>query len=122
MTADEAVIWPALADLFFLDTEPQPESYRRTAALLKARGWKRPQTERTLLELIAPVAGGNLGYLVYPVIGEWAGFDPVWLNPRIEAHRQRRARWPRFRVRVSDFWCRRMLQQLEWQRLLDLLD
>jgi hypothetical protein len=61
-------IWLALAELFFLDTEPQQHDFDYAVRLLKEAGWNREETERTLIELIAPQVAGNLGYLVWPVI------------------------------------------------------
>jgi hypothetical protein len=122
VTADEQVIWPALADLFFLDTEHEPYWFQSTAQLLKDRGWSRQQVEHTLIALVAPVAGANLGYLLWPIVaGEWAGFDPDWLNERIDRLQRRRAQSPRWHFFLSDLCCRRMLKKLEWERLLDLL-
>jgi hypothetical protein len=117
----EQEIWPALADLFFLDTAVPSQQLRQVAQLLNDRGWSRQQVERTLVELVAPIAGANLGYLIYPSYGEWAGFDPDWLNERIGRRVRLRARLPRWRFWLSDFWCRRMLIQLRWERLLRLL-
>jgi hypothetical protein len=122
VTADENEICPLLADLFFLDTEPQPVWFENAARRLKDRGWSRQQVELTLIEQVAPVAGANLGYLLWPIIGQWAYFDADWLNERIDRHQRLRAVSPRWRVRLSDFWSRHMLKQLKWQRLLDLLD
>ncbi len=39
--------------------------------------------ETVLIELVAPIAGANVGYLVYPVIGEWVAFDETWLVTKV---------------------------------------
>jgi hypothetical protein len=71
----EQRIWQALAELFFLDNEPQEIDFDNAAGLLKDAGWDRNKTRKMLIEFIAPVAGDNLAYLLWPVIGEWRGFD-----------------------------------------------
>lgn len=118
----EEEIWPALADLFFLDTEPQPEQFQSVARFLIERGYGRQEVERALIERVAPVAGANLGYLLYPIVtGEWAGFDPDLLCEEIGRWRRRRARLPGWCIWVTDRWCHRMLCQMRWERLLTLL-
>jgi hypothetical protein len=118
--AREEEIWPVLADLFFLDTEA-PMSFQWAAQFLNERGYSREEVERALVERVAPVAGANLGYLLYPASGIWIGFATDPLCERIGRWQRRRARLPRWHIWLSDLWCRHMLKQLEWERLLDLL-
>jgi hypothetical protein len=118
---DEPEIWTVLADLFFLDTETQPRQFAHAARFLRDRGWGRRQVEREIIELVAPVAGANLGYLMYPVIGIWTGFATGALAEQIVRRRQLRARLPRWHFWLSDRWCRHMMSRLEWERLLDQL-
>lgn len=114
----EESLWLALAELFFLDTEPGPGAYERVAELLQQAGWTRQQTRTVLIEIITPVAGANLGWLVYPVIGEWAGFSPETLLPQLRAMQQKRASRSRLRLYLQDMNSRRMLKKLEADRLL----
>src|SRR5262249_38906123 len=79
----EEALWLLLAELFFLDTEPADGDFRRAADALKGAGWTRERAHTTLVELIAPIAGANLGYLLWPVIGEWVGFDRAHLSAKI---------------------------------------
>jgi hypothetical protein len=119
--ASEEEIWGALADLFFLDLETGPEDVDRVANLLRENGWSRKEVERTLVELIAPVAGGNVGYMLFPVNGIWTGFDTRWLGDRIARRRLARTTYPTYLFWLSDFWCRRMLRALDWEQLLERL-
>jgi hypothetical protein len=61
-----------LAEPFFLDTEHAEPLYRTVAIKLKQRGLSRDAVERILIYEVAPVAGANFAYLVWPVIGAWA--------------------------------------------------
>ena len=119
-TTEEA-LWLSLAELFFLDTEPEQYEYESVAERLKQAGWTRAQTAAILTELIAPVAGVNLGYLVYPVIGEWAGFDADTIITRIERLKKLRETKPRWYFMLQDWNSRRMLKILRMDRLLALL-
>ena len=67
--------WLLLADLFFLDTEPSEEDYQAAAVRLVQMGLGRKEAGEILLYEVAPIAGANLGYLLWPVIGVWDGFD-----------------------------------------------
>lgn len=110
--------WLLLAELFFLDTEPGESDFRLAASALKGAGWSRERVRATLIELIAPYAGANLGYLLYPVIGEWAGFDGAFLAARIRRRQSLRQRYPRWWFGLSDWYCARMLRALGLERLL----
>ena len=114
----ERELWVALAELFFLDTEPQDDDFDRVLRLLLAAKWTPGRTRATLVQLIAPVAGHNLGFLIYPVIGAWSGFDKIDLCRRIEGLAEKRAKRPRWYFWLSDWYCERMLRKLGIERLL----
>jgi len=114
-------IWLALAELFFLDTEPTDEDYARVATLLRKYGWDRNTTKMILIQSIAPHAGHNLGFLVWPAIGAWSGFDATVLGDRIRRSVALRRLLPDWRFILSDWWCQRMLTQLGIEKLLSLL-
>jgi hypothetical protein len=114
----EEEVWVALADLFFLDLETDWADVERVADLLRKNGWSRQEVERTLVELIAPVAGGHGGYPLFPLNGIWTGFDRHWLCDRIAQRRLARSTRPGYRFWLSDWWCRCMLRHLDWEPLL----
>lgn len=115
-------IWHALAELFFLDTEHEKFEYIHVSKLLKDAGWNRAHTENTLVELIAPVAASNLGgYFFFPVVGEWAGFDKPQIVRLVTAREELRKRRPKWMFGFADWRSRRMMEKLEWEKLLDLL-
>ncbi len=109
--------WVLLADLFFLDTEPSDTDWQYTAERLKEMGLGRKEAEEILVREVAPVAGGNLGYLLYPVIGVWAGFDEADIVGRVRLHIGRGARGPQWRYRLEDRFMRWMVRQLEPEKL-----
>ncbi len=117
----EEQIWVALAELFFLDTETDENEFQRVAKLLKASHWDRTRTEQTLIKFIAPHAGANLGFLIYPVIGEWAGFDEERLCEKIRRSISLRENKRAWYFLVSDWWCKKMLNRLEIEKLLQRL-
>ena len=127
MTSPSAVqteenLWLALANLFFLDSEPDQRDFDNMAEMLQQAGWSREYTRTVLTELIAPVSGKNLGWLIYPIIGgEWAGFDLETLIPEIKSMQQKRATRPRWHFMLQDMNSRRMLRLLEIDRLLHAL-
>ena len=117
----ERELWVALAELFFLDTEPQGYNFDYVLRLLVAANWTPGRTQATLVQLIAPIAGHNLGFLIWPVIGAWSGFDKADLCQRVERLADRRARYPKWYFRLSDWYCERMLRKLDMERLLKCL-
>jgi len=113
-------IWVALAELFFLDTEPGEGEYVDVAAMLRRAGWSAEETRAALMAM-APVAGANLGYMVYPVLGEWAGFDRAALCGAIEARLARRQGRPDWLYYWQYRHARWMLRQLDVDRLLRMI-
>jgi hypothetical protein len=115
--------WLLLAELFFLDTEPDELDYQRTAERLTRLGLCREEAEKILLYEVAPVAGANLGYLLWPVIGEWAGFDAADLCGKIGTYVKRRAARRGWHYFLQDRFMRWMVRQLEpeklWSRMQD---
>ena len=115
---EDEILWIALAELFFLDTDPDEKNFLRVADLLRQSKWSREQTQEILIKYIAPNAGKNLGFLVYPVIGEWAGFDQDRLCDQIKRSKAMRAKRPGWYFLISDWWCKRILRRLGVERLL----
>ncbi|MBL7543142.1 MAG: hypothetical protein JNL11_04965 [Bdellovibrionaceae bacterium] len=114
----EEKIWIELANLFFLDTEPDEIAFKNVAHILKTNSWNKEKTELTLIQLIAPHAGANLGYLLWPVIGAWDEFNTTLLCDKIRKTRNLRTKHPNWYFLLSDWWCRRMLRQLDIDQLL----
>ena len=110
--------WLLLADLFFLDTEPSEEDYQATAAHLVRMGLGRKEAGEILLYEVAPIAGANLGYLLWPVIGVWDGFDAEHLCGKIRRYVERRAARPQWHYYLQDRFMRWMVRQLETEKLL----
>ncbi len=118
---DREDAWLLLADLFFLDVEHSDRAYQTAAESLKRMGLGREDAENILIYEVAPIAGVNLGYLLWPVIGAWDGFDREPLCSQIKGYLQRRARRPRWHYFLQDRWLRRMVKILELEKLLNLL-
>lgn len=74
-----------------------------------------------LISGVAPIAGAKLGYMLLPVIGEWAAFDPDHPCSLIEGYLAPRARRRRGFYLGEDWWMGRMVRRLEPERLLDRL-
>ncbi len=115
---DREKAWLLLADLFFLDTEPSERDYQTTAERLRQLGLGREEAEKILLYEVAPIAGANLGYLLWPVIGVWDGFDAADLCSKIGAYARRRAGRPQWHYFLQDRFIRWMVRQLEPEKLL----
>jgi hypothetical protein len=119
---DREEIWLLLADLFFLDTEHPDAFYKSTAERLKRLGVTRQNAEHILVYEVAPVAGANLGYLLWPVIGDWGGFEREALFSAIRSSVRRRASRPRWNYFLQDRWLRWMVPRLGSERLMVLLE
>src|SRR5687767_5097563 len=108
-------VWHALSDLF-LDTELQPEDYRRIAAKLRASAYS-PAILRTIfMDEVAPAFVFNL----LDVAGEWTGWSEEEVRDIMLGSLRRRSRlsplkWLKKRA------CGRYLAQ-EWARIEPLLD
>ncbi len=76
-------VWNALSELF-LDTALDEGDRRRIAVQLHASGYSDSQLEAIYGDEVAPVCAPNL----MTVAGEWAGFDPEWLERSILARRR----------------------------------
>jgi hypothetical protein len=103
----------------YLDSELNEEDFARVAELLKQANWSQTKTEETLVQLIAPHAGANLGYLIWPVSGAWAGFNETWICERVRRSKSLRASRPHWHFLLSDWLSKRMLHQLGINRLLE---
>ncbi len=115
---DREKAWLLLADLFVLDTEPSEWDYQATAERLQQIRLGRQEAEKILLYEVAPVAGANLGYLLWPVIGVWGAFEPEPMCAGIGAYVKRRAARPQWHYFLQDRFMRWMLRQLEPEKLL----
>jgi len=96
-------VWEALSTLF-LDTDVSLlRDYR--ARLLAASPYGIEELERILRDEVFPVCSWNM----FSVAGEWAGFDPEWLEARIIRRLDRR-----FRIRLG-FGHRLVVHGREWR-------
>ena len=105
-----------------IDTEHPDSLYKSTADRLKRLGVSRQIAENILVYEAAPIAGVNLGYLLWPVIGNWGGFEREALFSTIRSYVRRRASRPRWSYFLQDCWLRWMVTRLGSERLLDLLE
>ncbi len=71
-------VWSALSELF-LDTSLRPQDLDRIAAVLARSPYSVEEIQRILLWEVYPACRSNLRWIA----GEWAGFDPEWLEGRI---------------------------------------
>jgi hypothetical protein len=80
-------VWEALSSLF-LDTDTSlSRSWR--AQLLANSPYSIAEIETILFDEVYPVCAGNL----LQVSGEWAGFDPEWLEQEILKRRRSSIPW-----------------------------
>jgi hypothetical protein len=114
----ERRLWVTLTELFFLDTEPSEADFAEAARLVMETGWGPARTRDFLVQCVAPVAGGNLGFLVWPVIGAWAGFDEDDLCLKVGRQQNLRRTRPRWWYYLSDKYCSWMLKRLGLERLM----
>ena len=97
-------VWEALSGLF-LDTDT---SLARTwrVGILASSPYSIDELQEILVDEVYPVCRSNL----FSVAGEWAGFDPEWLQGRIlrrlrsPLHRCRWCSLGRLTVRLSSEW------------------
>lgn len=97
-------MWEALSELF-LDTDVSLSRQWRADQLVRSR-YSVEQLEWILVDEVYPVCKYNL----LSIAGEWAGFDPAWLERRIL--RRLRSPWRRLHalnlgrltVRLSGEW------------------
>lgn len=106
-------IWLALADLFFLDDGHDDAEFDQVAGLLRDHGWSSERTERFLVEYIAPVFAANL----WVVAGAWGTFGEECVKERVGKAIRKRARLPRWWLEFRDWRYRRMIRELDWEKL-----
>ena len=113
--------WIRLADLLFVDNEWDERHWESTGHWLRAHGFDARTVRAILVHEVAPVAGANFAYLLYPIIPSvWAGFDDS-IAIEIAAHATSPSR------RMSDAlvlgpilreaFYGRLVEILEWRRL-----
>ena len=105
-----------LANLFFLDTEHSENFHKLAANHLKETSLSVTELRQILEKQVAPVAGVNLGYLIFPVIGEWSGFDKEDLAQKIKYYSNKRNKRPQWLYCIQDFFVRRMIKDLETEK------
>lgn len=97
-------VWEALSGLF-LDTDTSIDRARRID-VLAASPYSIDELQEILVDEVYPVCRTNL----FSIAGEWAGFDPDWLQTRIlrrvgsRFHRWRQFSLGRLTVHLSLEW------------------
>lgn len=97
-------VWQALSGLF-LDTDTSIDRSRRVGILAASR-YSIYELQEILVDEVYPVCRSNL----FSIAGEWAGFDPEWLESSIlrrlrsPFHRWRRFSLGRLTVHLSSEW------------------
>jgi hypothetical protein len=71
-------VWQALSELF-LDTSFDATDMTRIATTLANSPYSLEELDHILLSEVCPACVGNF----LSIAGEWAGFDPEWLESRI---------------------------------------
>jgi hypothetical protein len=71
-------VWAALSELF-LDTNLDSADVNRIAKTLASSRYSLDELDQILLSEVYPACRSNL----LSMAGEWAGFDPEWLESRI---------------------------------------
>ncbi|HUH83981.1 MAG TPA: hypothetical protein VLX85_05195 [Stellaceae bacterium] len=110
-------MWRLLADLLFLDTETLESEFRDAADALNHAGWTRAAGG----DRAHRVGGAHVGYLVYPVIGEWVGFDATGLVAKVRRRQALRKRLPRWWFWLADRDMAWIIRALGAERLLTRL-
>ena len=82
-------VWIALSELF-LDNEFGADEQALVAETLAASPYSLEELDSILWKEVSPVLCTN----TVSVAGEWAGFDPGWLEEQITARLRRPVRWP----------------------------
>jgi hypothetical protein len=116
-------VWLALSE-FWLDTELQTEDLRRIAQVLKESGYTPNEIEQIYKFEVAPVVWMNV-FPFYPTVGEWAAFDPEWLEAKILSNiaRQKQSSFYRWRIRSAFFrWMHALAPRRTWQKCLAVLE
>lgn len=105
-------VWLALSDLF-LDTELDEADLCRIGDSLARTPFGVDELELMLFRDVYPVCIRNLSSFA----GEWAGFNPAWLEAEILRRGRRRWKWPAWlqmgRWRVRSDWQRVKARVLE---------
>jgi len=94
-------VWDALSK-FFLDTELQPDDYKRIAKVLAASRFTENEIEEILICEVRPACRINL---LVPA-GEWIGFGEDWLREKIAPRIGEKIKlnfWFRL-LRLRDYW------------------
>lgn len=110
-------IWLELANLFFLDTEHDNRVFENVARMLVENGWTAEFTFDFIAKMIAPKYGNNIGFLIYPVIGTWAGFDREELIKEVNHQVALRKKYPDWYFIISDWLMKRLLIALDFTKL-----
>lgn len=93
-------VWEALSTLF-LDTDASLDRRWRAQVLADSR-YSLDELEEILLSEVYSACSGNLR----SIAGEWAGFDPEWLEDRILSRRP---------ARIHRFTPGKLLFTAEWR-------
>ena len=113
---DELII--AISELLFLDHSPEEYSYSHVKNLIQKSKIPTKKIEEFTIQYIAPVCAPNLGYLIYPVIGAWDGFDKEDLLEKIQKEIQKREKRLSIINKMRDRFFRRMIYKLEFGKLI----
>ncbi len=111
-------VWSVLSELF-LDTWLDAADVSRIARTLVSSPYSLEELDEILRSEVYPACGSN----ALSIAGEWAGFDPEWLESRILRGPSRARRvWARTIGRVAfvfadDSW-KRIRQRVKADRLL----
>lgn len=106
-------VWHAMSDLF-LDTQLEPEDYRRIARVLRESSCSSSEARQILEEEVAPAFTFNLN----DIAGEWAGWSEEQVREIMLRSLARRSNSPIawLRRRAHSAYLRR-----EWEKIQPLL-
>ena len=106
-------VWEALSDLY-LDTELDESGLEFIARRIGPAGYSPAELEYILRREVGRAVGDNLNLLM-SVAGEWAGFDPEWIEQEILKNERGWRRWfPRYTA-----WG---MIRADWKRVLEILN